>query len=693
MEIIHDWAGEHLGEGPLALFLHPALPSTPLILGTACAPNCGAVIRRERLGAFLQAHAEYCLVCHDAAETHWALVDHCRAVADGAAESILWSFSRDYRLHDLALLDQLVYLAVEGAVAPALGLEALAGDLRTGAIADVRRHLSTLSVDRPLADPSPIGGDLLAIASILLRAYQDLRSQADCLIAELRLRTPLPTAFGPLALGLEVQAGIALAAAGRYGLHLDEGDRRSAVKACQRIRDDAIARLRQDREIKGIFTTERGQVRLDGRGYPEIHEGPKDVWLKRLLGAVPVVHGLPILVLTGKKGRVIGPRRWHPVARCHPLLADWARLYDACDLQNVLAGAPRRGVRPRYEVFPRLRSSAPDLDAVQRLGLPPVFLPAQGSFLVIAFAGLALRALAAVLERDDPGSRFAALCRREDPSWEVARFLSGLDEAGFVALAASDRKAADRWRRLARALLHYVPLGVSEEGFCDTVSRDSDDPLALPEVREHYRRLKERFPDIGGYVRDDTLARIAANLGVPVEHLAGRLRGWANRHESPDALTLALLGQEPYCADLHRILDVLRSCGCERLEPVLQAASEGRPCEEFYLTLTGRPFVSRTGRVYGRMTPGEALGLTHLDLADAVRKHVLYEIVAAGHPLAGIAGDEFALQVSDREEVEPIRTEVVRLARSTAEEILSGMPVDCLASQQEKWPGSTSLPA
>src|SRR5438105_3634946 len=105
MTIIHDWDGERLGEGPVALFLHPATPETRPLVAAACTAEHGAVIRPDRLGKFLRAHADSCLVCGEAEVTHWVLLELLRAADDGDAEKVLWRFSREYRFHELVLFD------------------------------------------------------------------------------------------------------------------------------------------------------------------------------------------------------------------------------------------------------------------------------------------------------------------------------------------------------------------------------------------------------------------------------------------------------------------------------------------------------------------------------------------------------------------------------------------------------------
>src|SRR5437762_13038111 len=108
----HDDRNERLlGQGCLALFMVPAREQTGLALAVAGAGPEHALVRPERLGEFLRAHAACELVTYNAVSLHWALDGHFRRTGDAVARSVLWGFSLKRRLYDVTLLDQLVLLA------------------------------------------------------------------------------------------------------------------------------------------------------------------------------------------------------------------------------------------------------------------------------------------------------------------------------------------------------------------------------------------------------------------------------------------------------------------------------------------------------------------------------------------------------------------------------------------------------
>jgi hypothetical protein len=89
--------------------------------------NGEVLVRPERLGEFLRAHAGRELLCRDAASTHWRLLGLLGEAGDDGAKGILWDYSACGRLHGAALLGELVALAGAGAGRLRLGAGAAAG--------------------------------------------------------------------------------------------------------------------------------------------------------------------------------------------------------------------------------------------------------------------------------------------------------------------------------------------------------------------------------------------------------------------------------------------------------------------------------------------------------------------------------------------------------------------------------------
>jgi hypothetical protein len=117
------WDGTPRGAGALSLVLLSAdtgaagAPPAPVLAGVHDG-SAGLLLRPQQLGPFLRLHAGAHLACHDAADLHRVLRRHLTGVGDEGAVEALWGFSRDCRLYDVGLLDQLVQLAEEGPADP-----------------------------------------------------------------------------------------------------------------------------------------------------------------------------------------------------------------------------------------------------------------------------------------------------------------------------------------------------------------------------------------------------------------------------------------------------------------------------------------------------------------------------------------------------------------------------------------------
>jgi hypothetical protein len=110
----------YLGFAVYAPGTRPAGQAPTLLLAAANPGQEGYVIPIERIGEFVQVHAQAYLICYDAADVHWILHDHLSRYSDHLALGTLWSFSRSHRLIDLGLLDQLAQLAETGSRRPQL---------------------------------------------------------------------------------------------------------------------------------------------------------------------------------------------------------------------------------------------------------------------------------------------------------------------------------------------------------------------------------------------------------------------------------------------------------------------------------------------------------------------------------------------------------------------------------------------
>jgi hypothetical protein len=210
--------------------------------------------------------------------------------------------------------------------------------------------------------------------------------------------------------------------------------------------------------------------------------------------------------------------------------------------------------------------------------------------------------------------------------------------------------------------------------------------LGLTEARDLHRRLlDEVFPELGAYLREDTLELMTANLGTTQERLLEHLRFYFLRRLPPLPQLRRWFWGDRDISDFVecRVGALLEHCGRGPLfEDLLGRWQPGR---ELYLALFAREVKTLTGRVRGRLLFGEARGAEYLDLADDAAKEALFSLVAAGLKVAGYAGGRIVLETPIGTETQDRAQRAEGLASGGAETVLGGIPVPCFARLQDSW--------
>jgi hypothetical protein len=414
-------------------------------------------------------------------------------------------------------------------------------------------------------------------------------------------------------------------------------------------------RLAEDREASRCFKAGPGsKIAFRPGGLPEVKRRTLEAWLTGALASAKGLHSTDFTAPIKEDGRVsVAPEDWEVLARCDPLLRAWSELMTVPDVARSCASAAASGLRPRYEVVPQIRSSGPDLSTLRRLCGAGLFRPAPGHrFLVLELRHLELRALAAVCLRRCGQSRLADIfIRGQGPDDCVAAGLARLAPAELAALRAGDPRAHDRRLRVARALLAAVPMGFSEEGVREIARSEFGlDDLGLAEVhRLHGRLLNDVLPELGEYLRDDTVEALAGNLKVAPGDLYGPLVCCRLPHgPSLPELRGWFRGHKPLPADRRESLQVLlrvRNAN-EALRPLIT-----KQVFDFtlYVALFGRRVTTLSGRVRGRMLFAEARQAEYLDLADDAAKAALFALAAGGLQAAAFADYTVVVEVPDAE--------------------------------------------
>jgi hypothetical protein len=689
------WDGTCLGAGSFSLVVFAARglppPAVPVpVIAAVSDGRAARVVSPAQLGPFLRLHPEVHLACHEVGELHWVLHGHLGRVGDAKAQQVLWRFAAEGRLHDGALLDQLVRLAQQGSqlLRPRTLCE-LAERYANSALADEAAVQGMIAAsathDPPHADPA-LAGEATRHADVTRKVVAALWEVA-C-IAGLAPNDEAAGGAGLPSLALQVQGDVALAHARYNGLSLVPGAVKTIVTCCQDSGSQNETTLLAATETHPwLRRTADNHIKFQPDGSPGVRHKAQETWLAGVLGSLRGLYEHDFAPPLGANGRLsTAPEDWGFLARCHRLLRAHADLTTAPAVARACAVSGP--LRPGYEVLPRIRSREPDLGALRRLCGQGLFQPAPGHrFLVVELKDLELRSLAAVLRQRGGHSRLAeSFLRGADLYADTAAALASLAPGDFAALRTSDPPRHDRWLRVARALLTAAPMGLGVECVREVARAEfSLDDLGLNEARRLHARLLDLFPELGGYLRDDTVEVLAGNLGVTPADLQGPIlscalphgpsmadfRGWFrgdNRRLPPD-------GRE----GLRSLLNVWNRN--DSLRPLVRGAFD----RTLYVALFGRRVTTLAGRVRGGMLFAEARQAEYLDLADDAAKSALFALAAGGFGVVAFAGNDIVAEVSVPEGLDARVARAETLARQAVATVLRFVPASCPARVLASW--------
>ncbi len=203
-------------------------------------------------------------------------------------------------------------------------------------------------------------------------------------------------------------------------------------------------------------------------------------------------------------------------------------------------------------------------------------------------------------------------------------------------------------------------------------------------ARWHKQLIGSIFPELGAYLRDDTLDVLAGNLGVTVDELNASLKAYFR--PVPPLPQLRKWFRE-YSQLTGRTKDCLKALLERRganaaLEEVLR---RGPADDELFLALFGSDVVTLTGRVRGRLPFGQARAAEYLDLADDAAKSALFSLADAGQVIVAFAGNTSLIEVDPAEPDDVVEAVKGRVCRG-ADEVLGEVPSACEVEFLEAWP-------
>ena len=718
-----DWDGiQRLGD-LIALAVVPY--SGPLQLVAVCADTKRCIVRPEHLGNFLTVHRDAVIACHDAGRTHWALAARLEGTDDRGRLEILWQFSRKMRLHDVGLLDQLLALAQDGIEKGYQALRILAAASKTVLPPDsqeLQEILSSSVGQRGASVGRSLEEAILAFTDAVWAVYLKLITQARE-IAHEKVSDEYIERFGPLCLGVQVQAAIALQKPTSIGSRL----RKDALQpdsrlwaCCDEIYGACSRQLRDDTGARACFDWDSNKlIARDEKGHIRCKKKKLAKWLIETLAQQPGLHDIPFEPPRVALDKIaMSPTAWGDLVECHPLLRAWADLEAAAQVKRTLMTIiPGDPLRPVYEVLPRIASRNPNLEQLRQIAAKAthsklasesrsregqvvdqpyptfdswtLFEPLRpGKMFMIELPDLELRCLASICESEDYGSTLAELFREgDDPVLFVAknlyqtRRLRMESARQFEQLQTQDPRWYRDFVNIARAILQAAPRGLAPRHVRYYLPLELDSMVPAREIESMYRYVvfgrlgDEGFLDeLGKYLADRTR-----------DLLQDKLR-------CAEIVMLLIFGDEKYLKQTDQILRDTLSGRLHRpdiFESLLNARPEppwrerllaGRGSPELYRALFEQTVATGLGRVRGHIYFNQAVSCDFLDLADDVMKVVLYEVVRSGYELVGLAGDQFAVlsptnvdRGSDSEAADRIRS----LIESSVKSVRVDLPISC----------------
>jgi hypothetical protein len=607
------WGGERLPQGEIALAVFARQPKpeslhqVPLF-GAAASGMASVLLFPTDFSRFLREHETATLICYDAAELHWLLEDHFMQSSDTQSSKVLWGYSADSRLVDVMLLDQHVRRCQgqDGtAVIPLYQLLRRHAGVELPNDKEIQQGVAA-AWERASQDPNDPALELMsAVAAGILRAYEHLLAEAkiieeameasqlppvtlpapapaeveeiaaqvqkltETILARRRNATDSPAAppvagdttvetpdrgwtrfFGPLGIGIDVQAAIALNRPGRPELQVD---RQELDELCRKNDDRyrlASARLHADIDARSCFEwseirpNEKLVMRGDN-GLPIYRDKALKAWLQGFGEKLRDIHNLPAdTPITGRGDPSFDAERWGIWVACNRSLRAWRDLVRSARLALQLARvAPFRSA---YDIAPVFRSRNPDLVALRSLD-SLVFRPrGNRTFVVGTLPLLKIVCFAAVCQWDchAPHGRLAGhFLECQDPIKRIASelysFATGKyvpsaetdsDEAvdtasgptfeevtdHFADLEESDSVTYWHWIGVADALLETIPLGLPMElmrVFLEEEYKWHDvNGVEVENLTTVW--IRQLIPEITEFLNDDVHGRLARVLGL-----------------------------------------------------------------------------------------------------------------------------------------------------------------------------------
>ena len=483
-------------------------PARPLLIA-AWSDDEGRLVSVEELGQFLAAHGNAKIFCHDAASLHWLLFAALSDLGDRRGIEELWRASEECRVIDVMLLGQRIQLC-EGVFSPPRPLPRLVADFESDGVKDNWRGHSSLIEELQqrfsmhAAEPDQASRRQAAtdLVKIVFRISRKMASEAYSAAKVREIPRSTIKKYGPLGLGIDVQAAIALRRTEQLGLfspcqQLEDISRTAEERYCQ-----ASESLHKHRQFRDCFGWDKTKVvERDRKGFVD-SKSKLAHCLDRCHKLLQDSFGRPIpRPLTANRKLSPVPEHWGLCLYGNEELQAWAQLMQSAETSRaVRAAAAQDGLKPQYEIIPQLISRRPNLDFTQSLG-DRFFLPRDGFvFVVVTTRNLAYRCFAAALSQHRRGRLYDLLKVGEDLTRflafalaQVAPIRALVGDCGDWAGFAPTPQLLD----LAEMILKSMMSGLSFSAAAAMLNQHDKWKFLASDLRRLYYKATDSLPELG----------------------------------------------------------------------------------------------------------------------------------------------------------------------------------------------------
>ena len=633
------WNGQVLSGDRVAVALVGS--EEPQNLAAAAPQEASQLVRPDDLNRFLGSHQGCRLICYDAAQLHWSLLDQLQKSGDPETIKAVWSMSSEYRLVDVMLLDQRHRLSQKLAGEPR-AFEQLIGDhcvpgWRSSScivpepttdplvIALMRQNefLGRCENEEPVNSPEKTHGDAITPPTLIGDVCQQLHTIYANLLEEFSpfLRGRMSTFFsryGPVGVGIDVLGAIA-ASARQPKLEI-------YWAVADQLYEDASLRLFENPDSRNCFEWNGRLVKLTVRGRPVVRKSALEKWLLAVRGSIR--DSLRQELLLPKS-----PVNWGSFAYAHSTVSAWIVVKALAELYQA-GKQPTQTLRPRYHVIPRLRLIEPNLEFLNPPSGNLVHLAKAPSSLILELVELELCCLASVCATCVGTSAIGDLKKQ---GRSVVAFLS--EQLGNTFRDSALRNVSQQeLNGIAELLLFAVPRRLPPvlirdllQGLLPTCSIGE----ALASSLALFLR-KEVFPELETLLTSDTLQELSND---DARKFAMQLSRTFHSYGYWQIVLAKSPNQEAWGVQA----DVARKAR--------KALRRTKAHPQSDALLVNFPW-GRTGRI-GKPTIGaQVRSEEYLDQADEIIMSVYYELIANGYSAAYGGRNSFAIGgVTDRDDV------------------------------------------